>query len=441
MTEKDKKSRIDSRKATREKRESQACSVFDIKILSNKLNKTQKETLKMFFIEKKWLYNYILSTDSIFTYDYKNLKTTNLDKDKNLVEHELAYLPAKVRQDIVYGIKKSVFALSASKKAGNHVGRLRFRSECNSIDLSQFGNTHAVVNNNKIRIQGVRGKLYARGLSQVSKDFEPASAKLMKRPDGYHLMLACYRSKETVENERKEHIKLHHHNNQKDGGIDLNIKNTVVTSEGKTYSCRVEESERLKNLQRKLSKQTKRSNNWHKTRLKLQRSHQRTTSKKQDQGNKIIHDLRHDFDVLYMQDENLKGWQQGWFGKQVQQSCLGMIKIKLTTSKISRWLPTTKFCYCCGCINKIGLRDRIFSCKQCHYTEDRDIKSAKTILFFGRFQYDTDQFNTVYGKLSFQIPPGRRDFKPAEIKTSVGSLADPASFICETGRYGSSELC
>ena len=43
------------------KRSSQSCCVYTLKIVNNKLNKQQEETLKMMFVEAKWLYNHILS--------------------------------------------------------------------------------------------------------------------------------------------------------------------------------------------------------------------------------------------------------------------------------------------------------------------------------------------------------------------------------------------
>jgi hypothetical protein len=46
---------------TREKRKSQQCKVFDLKIIENKLSERQLEDLKMQFVESKWLYNDILS--------------------------------------------------------------------------------------------------------------------------------------------------------------------------------------------------------------------------------------------------------------------------------------------------------------------------------------------------------------------------------------------
>ena len=51
----------DSLQATRAKRKSQICRVFDLKIDESKLSKRQKEDLKMQFVESKWLYNDILS--------------------------------------------------------------------------------------------------------------------------------------------------------------------------------------------------------------------------------------------------------------------------------------------------------------------------------------------------------------------------------------------
>ena len=48
-------------KATREKRVSQVCRVFQCKIQRNKLTARQKEELKMLFVEGKWCYNAILN--------------------------------------------------------------------------------------------------------------------------------------------------------------------------------------------------------------------------------------------------------------------------------------------------------------------------------------------------------------------------------------------
>jgi hypothetical protein len=90
-----------------------------------------------------------------------------------------------------------------------------------------------------------------------------------------------------------------------------------------------------------------------------------------------------------MQDENLKGWHRD-YGRQVQYSCMGLIKMKLRSSNktkmIDRWYPSTKICYVCGTENILSLDERTYRCCGCGLVEDRDIKAAKTIMHVGLCQ-------------------------------------------------------
>ena len=90
----------------------------------------------------------------------------------------------------------------------------------------------------------------------------------------------------------------------------------------------------------------------------------------------------------------------------MQNSALGTLKSKLVSNPnvlvIDRFFPSTKKCPQCGAINEgITLSDRIFTCGSCGvinegitlsdriftcgcgYTEDRDVKAAKTLLLAG----------------------------------------------------------
>ena len=94
---------------------------------------------------------------------------------------------------------------------------------------------------------------------------------------------------------------------------------------------------------------------------------------------------------MVIQDENIKGWHKGLFGREVQNSALGMLKRKLQTSPnvlvIDRFFPSTKMCPVCGHMHEgITLSDRTFTCPTCGYTEDRDVKSAKTLLLAGEHE-------------------------------------------------------
>lgn len=110
---------------------------------------------------------------------------------------------------------------------------------------------------------------------------------------------------------------------------------------------------------------------------------------RKDTTNKIYHRLVTDYDVIYFQDEQIKNWHKGWFGKQVQSSCLGSLKQRLValeasgrSFKISKWEPTTKLCPNCVCINPIGLGARTYKC-DCGYIMDRDTHSARVVLMIG----------------------------------------------------------
>ena len=77
---------------TREKRKTQICKTFRFKIYWDRLNKQQKECLKMMFVEAKWIYNYIISQEDIKSIDYKTLSTIiRKDKDKNDINAQIKY--------------------------------------------------------------------------------------------------------------------------------------------------------------------------------------------------------------------------------------------------------------------------------------------------------------------------------------------------------------
>ena len=77
------------------------------------------------------------------------------------------------------------------------------------------------------------------------------------------------------------------------------------------------------------------------------------------------------------------------FGRQIQSYCLGRVKWKIValeksgrSYKISKWLPTTKFCPNCGCLNMLTLDERTYIC-DCGYSRNRDVHASRNIKLFG----------------------------------------------------------
>lgn len=382
---------------TREKRTRQICKVFEIKVDQSRLNKKETEKLKMFFVEAKWIYNYILSLKDPFHYDYKINPIKKLNKNGKQEKVVLQFLPAKNKQVVVQILQQNIRSLAAKKKTKMKVGRLKFISDYRSIDLNQYGHTHKIVGKNRIKINGIKRPLIAKGLSQVAADLEIANAKLLNKPDGYYIKLTTFQFPKgnVIQKTKKQAV-----------GIDFGIKNNLTTSEGQVFNVAIGETERLKRLQRKFSRSQKNSNNRYKVRRLVQIEYQKLSNQKLDAANKIIHELLTNYHQIFIQDENLSGWQKSYFSKQIQHSCMGLIKAKLRKSKqihmIDRFEPTTKMCYNCGTLNEIALSNRTYSCSSCGLTEDRDIKAAKTIMKIGIIKIGTECIK----------------FKPVEIGTA-----------------------
>ncbi len=363
---------------TRLRRKNQVCRVFKVKIDYSKLNVKQKEQLKMIFVEAKWLYNMLLSQENLFeTNPLKIKEAIHYSKDKKEIKSPLFYISSQMKQSVKETMLSNIKMLSTKKKKGQTVGKLKYLSEYKSINLVQYGTTYNIVGKDKIKIQRISGTLKVNGLKQLNgiQGLEITNAKLLNTASGYYLAITTFSPKEK-EVEDKPLI-----------GIDLGCKTTVTCSDGTTFDCIVEETERLKRLQRKLQAKKKGSNSYKKVKFMLRKEHEHICNIKTDKSNKIISQLKNY--KIVMQDEDISGWKNDASGtgraKTIQHSCLGRIKAKLVsfpdTIVLSKWLPTTKICCQCGTmVEGMTLKDRVFVCPKCGNPEDRDLHAAKNML-------------------------------------------------------------
>ena len=364
-------------KETYIKRKSQDCKCFKFKIDKSNLSKEQANQLKMQFVEAKWIYNYLISQDDIYSFDYKNLsKITHKDKNRNDIETSIQYIGSSVKQAIIQDIINQIKGLSVLKKKGHKVGKLKFKSEYNSINLKQYNNTHSI-RGNKFKIQGIKKLIRVRGLDQLSKydNIDYANAKLLYDGIDYYIILTCFIDKE--EKQYKNDIV----------GIDMGVSTSLTLSDGTKYDISIGESEKLKRLQVKLSKQKKGSNNRYKTIKKIRKEYIHINNKKNDISNKIVHSILNDNKIIVIQDEQISEWRQdGMSGSKIQHSILGRIKSKLVNNDrtiiLDKWFPTTKYYRHCGSKVELELKDRIFECPKCKTKEDRDIHAANNMIYF-----------------------------------------------------------
>jgi len=364
-----------TRQQTREKRKSQDCKVFEVKLDKSHLSKEKLHHLKMLFVEAKWLYNYQLSLEDIFDFSYKTKEVEVLNREKQKEKREIKYLSSQMKQSLIEQTKQNILNLSKAKKKGCKIGRLKFKSQVGSIPLVQFGSTHKIVNGKYIRIQGFgRKRFRVSGLDQIPESVDIANAILISRNGDYYLKITCFVSKE-------KRIKT-----GKSIGLDFGIKDNIVDSAGNKYNFRFSEFKLLKKVSRRLNRKRKGSNNRFKQKLLLNKQYEKLTNKKKDAKNKFVSKLVKENDLVVIQDESIAEWKssrmRGW-GRRIQHSIMGGIisslKDKPETLVIDRYFPSTQLCPNCGVLNKHFLDKRRYSCS-CGYSEDRDIHAARNIL-------------------------------------------------------------
>ena len=406
----EKKSKIKQTKAmTSFRRQSQVCKVYECKIVEKRLNKKQKEQLQRLFVEGKWFYNHVLSMKKNGI-RLRDINTTNIkevryfSKDKNEILSRLEVLSSQQKQALVTRMisNEKTIASLVKNKFQNH-GQLKFKSDLSCIPLKQYGNTYSFKSANKVKIAGISGMILVKTGDQLQNVDELANANLVKRPDGYYLKVTAFINKQNFKETKK---------NGKEIGLDFGIKTNLTTSEGEKLDVSVGESDRLKRLQREMFRRTKGSNNRYKTIKLIRREYLKLSNRKKDKANKIVSKLKA-YSCIVMQDEQIANWHRGQFRKQVQHSCMGLIKTKLKTLPqtvvLDKWIPTTKWCPVCHTKHDINLDERTYVC-ECGYSLDRDIHSAKNMLAIKDLVFSKNQF----------VPMEHREITLTEFKASAG---------------------
>lgn len=364
-------------RANKARRKSLVKRVFELKVDESSLSARTRGRIALAFYEAKWLLNSTLSEESVFTRDYKQCAVTvlafNPETGKCDVpeRREITVLGSQIRQSLLQRQQQNVYNLAKSKRAGGKVGALRYVKEVKSLPLKQFGVTYRFSGKNHVVLQGV-GKMKVRGMGQL-EGLEVASATFARKASGLFFKVLTYAPEEVRVREGSI-------------GMDFGIKDSVTLSDGRKFSWNFTVPKELRRKQHNLSRKKKGSRRYSKQRARVQKSYERLSRRKDDAANKFVCGLK-GYALVAMQDENIKGWHAGLFGRAVQCSVLGRIKSRVaalqTAVVISRWLPTTKFSPVSLRNISIALHEREFV--DGAYRECRDVKSAKTILCFALY--------------------------------------------------------
>jgi len=397
---------------TQERHQNMSCKVFEIKINKSKLNQDQNNFLSLLFLEAKWFYNDMLSfskDDHSKIYDYTTKKKNVFVKiNDNFELRELTILSSQMKQQMFERIKSNIKALSTKKKNGEKVGKLKFKSFINSVPLIQLNSTYKIDFENKtIKLPKYKKPFKVFGLEQLKDVDEICNAHLIRKSSGIYFKITTFSEKEKIDS--KEMI-----------GLDFGIKDSITFSNGIKIKTNIQISKQIRKQHKKLSRKKKGSNNRKKEQKKLRKLYERQTNKKRDVKNKIVSYLKKNFGLIVVQNENIKAWHSGLFGKQIQESSIGGILSGIKnipqTIVLDRFFPSTQLCPACGVLNKHGLSERMYRC-DCGYERDRDVHSAQNMLREGLRVMDKQE------KANDNIVPVEcREINFVESKTSVSNM-------------------
>ena len=363
-------------------------------------NKTQEQTLNKVLGCYRFVYNQMLALkQNAYKTDKTNLKVTDLSKwfhGTLLKDEQYAWLKEQNTKVMKQAIRQMDGAYQKFFKQHNGFPKFKSKKDKQSALFpyeaiskhNTFETRHISLTTPLKNIKFRCSDLYFSRLQKYNKNIR--SATLSKTKSGNFFLSIL------IEMEDTELKKFEHTNEQV--GIDLGVKDFVITSDGEVFENKhfsKKDEKQLKKLQRQLSKKVKGSNNRKKAQVRIAKLFERITNKKDVYIHYVTNELLTYFDTIFMEDLNVQGMLRNHnLAKAIQE--VGFYKFNETLVNealvngkqvvfIDRFYPSSKTCSVCGYKKRdLRLSDREWFCPKCGTKHDRDINAAMNILLEGQ---------------------------------------------------------
>ena len=360
--------------------------------------KAQEAVLTQAFGNSRFVWNY-------YTSIFNNKDIPNKDKIyptiKELKEINgfdfLKLSPSCCQQQTIRRFQETIKQFF-NKKRKERIGPPKFKKKGVSKDSIAFSGSGIYETKAKdgIKLVGL-GKLKLRGeidLNSFSRQ-QIKSITISKDSCGHYYASICY---EVVIEITERDFKLGDKN--KSIGLDLGLTHFLINSQGeKINNPRFlrNELEKLKFLDRCLSRKKKNSNSYKKTKLKRAKLFKKITNKRNYFFHCVSKELINKFDFIYIEDLSVKNMiKNRKLSRAIQDTSwsrfVSILSYKcdwygVSLHKINKWFASSKTCSECGYqIDKLDLSIREWQCSDCGSIHDRDINAAINILKRGEFE-------------------------------------------------------
>lgn len=286
-----------------------------------------------------------------------------------------------------FSLTNAVFNMDSAyrKFFKEHSGYPKFKSKRNhkkSYKTNLSGkNIEVSFKNNKIKLpklKWIKAKVHRKFTGKIK------SATISQNSSGKYFVSILVET---------EHIPMKENDNSV--GIDLGIKDLLITSDGEKFdNIRITKKyeNKLAKEQRVLDHKQKFSKNYEKQRIKIARIYEKIHNTRIDYLHKISHQLISENQVIVSEDLAVSNMVKnhnlakaisdcGWYELTRQLEYKAEWNGR-TYVKIGRYVPSSQTCNICGYVNKNtkDLSVRKWTCSQCGTVHDRDINAAINIL-------------------------------------------------------------
>ena len=189
-------------------------------------------------------------------------------------------------------------------------------------------------------------------------------------------------------------------------GLDLGIKDFVVTSNGEKLKNEVKVNEkRLKGLQKGLARCKQGSKNRYKIKMKIQRLYLKIRNARKHMIHTLTNKILKEDDIIAVETLDVKSmYQVHNIAKHLNNVPIGdflrVLKYKAKWQgkkviEVDKYFASSQTCNRCGYKNKEvkDLSVRKWTCPRCGINHDRDFNASVNIMFEGIIKYMKEQFN------------------------------------------------
>ncbi|MEG5038302.1 MULTISPECIES: transposase [unclassified Microcoleus] len=292
-----------------------------------------------------------------------------------------AEIYSQVLQDVVKRVKVTFDRFLKGDSSGKRSGRPRFKPRSRYRTFTYPQVKDGCLQKNLINLP-MLGKVKVVLHRCIPDGFKIKTVSITKKADGYYVTLSLEDS--TVPEVKPDF------NSNKITGIDVGLKNFLTTSEGETVAIPQHyrnAGKRLRTIQKRVSRRKKSSNRRQKAVKQLGRCHKKVADKRKDFHFKTANELLKKYDLVAVEDLNVKGLARTKLAKSVLDAGWSSFLSILTNKAVNAGLlvipvsayNTSQYCSSCGEKVPKKLHERWHDCPHCGCSLDRDHNAAIVI--------------------------------------------------------------